>query len=527
MKKLLSTVFIAALYLTNGAGAMEKVGTEIPADKIDSPTQVNVILGEKLKKDEVELRNELMSSAASILSNKDFEPTVFIFGVNNTRIDEVKNDMYDYIRKEYGAKVIFVSNHPEPSHYKVADAVWELSINSLELKDAELFFKKCQEEKKRPIALYPFSDQGTQMAALLSSLFGVPGCNPDEIIAALLKSMFREKERAIALAFPEALPPGYETIFSKKIFSLEEFEKILKEKPDLDIFFFKPDGEGNSRACFKVTRENYKEVWDKLKPYIEKGIEVEEFIDYNNYKEYCVDSYGFGKGGIFRKINTPDHGVEEKYYFVASYSVVNGETKFYGLSEYSGLTLKDLENMHRAAWFMYELCGGNKNKIGDTFHNELRYNLETKEIKAIEPNLRLPGGYIPYVINKSCVLVDPTTRENVRLSTHQLSLAAFAGDKILKDYELQKIKEARFSMVFSLQGGKIKELPSQNYVDELLKPYDGDFYWGMKIGDKAFAEPENNAHRVAAFVIYGKDPEVLEEASREILQQIQKEIIVE
>jgi len=296
-------------------------------------------------------------------TNMMTQKAILVIGYNNTRVNDVKK--IAALGKEHlDAVTVLCKKSPMPQDFKAADYVIDTDLYA-EQALAETVIQQCRDLDLSIIAVLPFSDQGTQLGAILAKTLNLPGANPEYIRGALDKSYFRQQEQQCA-----EFPVGYRPIFSTTIHSKHELQIIMRQYPD--GVFLKPCQEGNNRGCTAVLGiEDCDRAWNFVEKYKAGGIIAEELI--LDAQEYSCDSVGHLS---WLTLKFTSLGTSGKYRGENGYILPAPDNQ------------NDTDNKLAAGIFMANLCGSNEG----AYHNELFYKDGT--IMAVEPNLRPAGGRI-------------------------------------------------------------------------------------------------------------------------------------
>lgn len=359
---------------------------------------------------------------------------VLILGYNNTRSGDVKR-LRSIAQEELTAQTILCKPHPVAVDYEVADHVIDVSLKP-ESSSIETVLSFLKTNDLTPRAILPFSDVGTQLGAVLAERLGLPGHDPARIIAGLDKFAFRNMEKKEVF-----MPLGYRSIASNTITSLDELKEMHTALGGK--LFLKPQCEGNSRGCTAVeSLEDTTRAWDFVKPYQAGGIVTEELVE--DAHEFSCDSVA-GVSWLTQKKN--------------SSGPYRWEIKYILPAPLDHLTTHQILEGGR---FMAAVSGSR----GGAYHNEIFFKPESREIIAVEPNLRPAGGRIWDAARLAFRDFDPW----------RLWLKSMAGipqnPQLIRDYYVA------FKMIAAPVNGILREIPE---MMPLLDEEYGELIWRKKL----------------------------------------------
>ncbi len=377
--------------------------------------------------------------------------------------------------------------NPISEDFLAADYVIDVGLSGNN-NDVEIVKSFLSKNNLNAIALLPFSDQGTQLGAVLAQEFSLPGSDVTLIKGALDKYEFRQLEHNA-----NNMPAGYKKIKSEKIESLEQLKKIYNKLHG--NVFLKPAKEGNSRGCINLSIEkDLIKAWKQVEPYLSSGVVAEELI--SGGVEYSWDHVG-GFSWITEKKTTQDEYRAEYQQIVPA--PINDNIA---------------NTLTTTGRFMGSLVGFNNGAC----HNEMFIFNNTEESVAVEPNLRPAGSRV-------------------------WDLASFAFDKfnawgewILwasgnKNYEYRSLKRNFYAGVRFLKSPKSGALNtfSNLGVDKLLGNHNIellDLVWTKKVGDQVSCIVRDNADYIGYIIARSNKYDDLSTSLDEISQKLESSISI-
>jgi hypothetical protein len=377
---------------------------------------------------------------------------ILVLGYNNTRINDVRK-IREKANQSLGAITVLCKKDPTEIDKSAVDFAIDVGLEQSD-ENIQTIINTCKENDTKIIGILPFSDQGTQLGALLAQRLNLPGALPEKINAALNKHEFRAKEKELNK------PQGYIAVNAKKITSLEELQTTFQEFDS--ALFLKPMSEGNSRGCIAIKKyEDCESAWNEVKKYLSGGITAEKLIE--NAQEYSWEHVA-GYSWITEKMTTQSQYRAEPQHILPA-----------------PISKAEADVLTAGAKFMAELSGYN----GCPCHNEIFLLNSKTEVMAVEPNLRPAGGKLwdlstyafenfdPWVlwINWATGKVDSTSKP--------LKQKCFAGMRFIIARRDGKIKNIALSDL-----AQLSEKAPGNYIE---------LVWTKKAGDMVTSCPHDNA----------------------------------
>ncbi|MFT3742205.1 MAG: biotin carboxylase [Gammaproteobacteria bacterium] len=377
---------------------------------------------------------------------------ILVVGYNNTRINDVIK-IREKASSSINAITVLCKDGIDNNDKKSVDFSIDVNLDK-DFKNLEIIINFCKKFNLNVIGVLPFSDQGTQIGALLSEYFGLPGANSKTIGSALNKYDFRQRETIL----PK--PDGYIKVDSKKISSLAELQSVFREFNS--GVFIKPMKEGNSRGCIAIKKyEDCERAWHQIKKYLAGGISAERLIE--NSKEYSWDHVAGYSWLTEKTTTTTQYRAEPQHIIPAPLPKIEHDLLISG------------------ARFMAEVSGYN----GCACHNEIFLLENRNEVSAVEPNLRPGGCQIWDLGSYAFEDFDPWTLwiewaiGKIDSSPKELKMKCFAGIRFITAPQDGVIE--RFTV------SKLTELSSMIHGDFI------EFTWTKKIGDKITDCPRDNS----------------------------------
>lgn len=408
------------------------------------------------------------------------QDAVLIFGYNNTRVYDVKK-IRTITKENLNALTVLCKKSPADEDFKSVDFVIDTALG-LDEPQANKVIQECKALNLNIIAVLPFSDQGTQLGALVAKKLNLPGNNPEQISAALDKSAFRTQE-----AQASSKPESYRCVWSNIITSKDQLLEVFKDHSN--GLFIKPCQEGNNRGCTSILDiSDCDRAWHVVEKYASEGILVEELID--EAQEYSCDNIG---NISWLTLKETSKGKSGKY---------RGE-----IQGVVPAPLSEIETAKRlaAGRFMANICGY---QVG-AYHNEIF--CKGSEIMAVEPNLR-PGGLRIWDLAKLAFdQFDPW------LSWINL----MAGYPQEKDMVLKRNYYAGYRYISAPKSGIIEYLPDLEKPSQIL-----DVVWTKKVGDYVVDDQRDNSDFIGMVIAKDKDFAVLDSVIKEFTNRLTDNVIV-
>lgn len=391
----------------------------------------------------------------------EHQKAVIVVGYNNTRVYDVKK-IRTYAAEYFGAKTILCKKSPTTADFTAADYVIDTGLEAKQ-EFADNVIKQCNDLHLTIIAVLPFSDQGTQLGAVIAQTLQLPGANPELVGAGLDKNLFRSFE-----ASSENKPELYKPIVATRINSKEELQDLIAKTPS--GLFIKPCQEGNNRGCLSVNSlEDCDYAWAMVEKYKAGGIMVEELI--SDAQEYSCDAIGSVTWLTLKDTSIyPSGGRGEIQYILPA-------------PESENETARKLA----AGRFMAELCGA----FGGAYHNEIFVKQNT--IMAVEPNLRPAGARIWDSAQMAFADFNPwvtwiRSRVGENIDNVKLTRNYYVGQRF--------IEAAHAGVIASLP-----ELQTKIYGNSEVV----ELVWSKNVGDVVVTDITTNADYVGYILVRNKD----------------------
>ncbi|MFZ4099912.1 MAG: biotin carboxylase [Chlamydiia bacterium] len=410
------------------------------------------------------------------------QDVVLVIGYNNTRVNDVRK-IRGIAKERLNAATVLCKKSPTQEDRLAADFVIDTDLFADEaLVDNVL--RECGQLMVHPVAILPFSDQGTQLGACLANRLGLPGADPQRVRAGLDKSTFRRMEREA-----ESRPYGYRPLFSTVIHSKEELLDVITARPN--GVFMKPCQEGNNRGCTAVhSLEECDGAWAFVEAYKKGGILIEELV--LGAQEYSCDCSGSSRWVTEKATSC---GVSGKY---------RGE-----IQAIIPAPLSPAETQARVAVgrFMADVSGY---RVG-AYHNEIFYKSEA-EVMAVEPNLRPAGGRFWDIAQLAFDNFNPWAEW----------IETMAGRRSPHDEgELVRNFYAGMRYVAASEDGQIAALPSISLPEQVV-----ELVWTKKVGDRVVADQRDNSDFVGFIIVKDKDYERVDAILKTWTQKLSENIIL-
>lgn len=418
----------------------------------------------------------------SLHATNELQDVVLVMGYNNTRSDDVAKIRY-ILSEDFKSKTVLCIEHPQPVAFQVADNVIDVSLDP-NFSNLNTVLKFCEDNSYRILGVLPFSDKGTQLGSIITRHLNLPGQNPNLVRGGLDKHFFRKLEQD-----PIFKPKNYVPIKSRIVTKKDDIRSAYDEFSG--NVFVKPCAEGNSRGCTVVDSESdIDRAWEVVSPYsINGGIVAEERVG-NNFCEFSVDAVGSTLWITQKQNSSGSYRWESSYILPAPLD---------------NLTTHQIMEAGR---YMAVVCGG----YGGAFHNEIFYNPTSREIRAVEPNLRPAGGSIWDAAKLAFRDFDPW-----RHWVH------YAVGKSLPEVELVRDYYVGFQMLSAKQAGILQSLPSYKLEEDNLV---GKISWNKKIGDALTNNPTNNADCIGYFLVRAPEVLDLEKVMAYVSSRLYQELII-
>ena len=411
---------------------------------------------------------------------------ILVLGYNNTRVNDVKTIKHE-AAKLLNAVTVLCKKDPVAEDFLAADYVINVGLAGTTSDVADV----RQELKKQllnPVALLPFSDQGTQLGASLAKEFGLIGPDVNLIHGALDKYTFRQLENAANNA-----PIGYKKIKSQMVESLDQLKQIYS-KLDGNVFL-KPAKEGNSRGCINLKIEKNLEVaWNQVEAYVTSGIVAEELI--LNGIEYSWDHVA-GASWITEKKTTQDEYRAEYQQIVPA-----------PISEIKAQTLTN------AGKFMASLVGSNNGAC----HNEIFIFNDGSGVAGVEPNLRPAGSRV----------WDLASLAFDNFNSWEEWILWACGKKVYSNTKLKRNFFAGVRFLKSPKNGilnKVSDLPADqlalNNNVELI-----DLVWTKAVGAKVSGTARDNADYIGYIILKSSNYDDLSTSLDAVSTQLESSVLV-
>jgi hypothetical protein len=428
----------------------------------------------------------LLSVASTSLLAYTAENAVLVMGYNNTRINDVRK-IKALAKEHLKAVTVLCKASPTADDKAAADYVIDTALD-LQPDLVDRVLAACKSLNLKIVAVLPFSDQGTQLGALLAEKLHLPGADPCKIKGALDKSDFRAKEHAATM-----YPIGYNPIAAYKISSAEELLTLLDRYPK--GLFLKPCQEGNNRGCTVVIDKNdHIRAYKFVEKYKTGGIIAEELI--SNAQEYSCDSAGTSS---WLTLKFTSLGSSGKYRAELGYVLPAPED--------DEATARKLS----VGTFMADLCGG---LSGSAYHNEI-FCSAGGAIRSIEPNLRPAGGRIWDAAAIAFENFNPwlcwiQTMAGIPYGTRELKRVCYVG---LKSIEV-------------LHDGTVQALPTLDSrkfgTTEVV-----EIVWTKKVGDCVRIDHLDNTDFLGYIMAKDQDAEALHQALYAITKQLSDNTVID
>ena len=391
----------------------------------------------------------------------EYQNAVMVVGYNNTRVYDVKK-IRTCAAEYFGAKTILCKKSPTAADFAAADYVIDTGLEAKQ-ELADNVINQCNALHLNIIAVLPFSDQGTQLGAVLAQTLQLPGANPEQVSAGLDKNLFRSLE-----AKAENKPASYKPIVAIRINSKEELQNLLMKTPS--GLFIKPCQEGNNRGCLSVSSlEDCDYAWSMVEKYKAGGIMVEELV--SGAQEYSCDAIGSVAWLTLKDTAIYASGARGEIQYIIPAPESENETA----------------RKLAVGRFMAELCGA----FGGAYHNEIF--VKPDSIMAVEPNLRPAGGRIWDAAQMAFADFNPWLTW----------IKSRAGESIA-DVHLTRNYYVGMRLIEVTRSGSIASLP-----DLQTKIYGTsevvELVWLKKVGDTIITDIHDNADYVGYILVRNKD----------------------